>query len=127
MLFEDCAERSASDLEEVWEDSQPSEAEAEAGEAPDEVRRLTATHLSARRFTRKVKEVALHVKYSSAEDERELAGQLKRLRGLLLEVNQKFLSRQKTRFEGKREAVKARLASVFAAQSAELERAQGGA
>lgn len=113
-----------SDLDEIWEHSSHSETEEKAEEPLNAVEQLTATHLNVRRFTRQIKEVNLNTKYSNQSNQQELAAQLKRLRAVLLEINQKFLHSQKSRFETKRDAIKQQLRETFEIQAERLDELQ---
>ena len=114
-----------SDLDEIWEDSLNSTLNNNSQEAFDEVKQLTATHLNSRKFTRQIKEINLNVKYSTPTDQKQLASQLKQLRTVLMEINQKFLYKQKTQFEAKQKVVKQQLKTVFETQVDQLDQLQG--
>ena len=114
-----------SDLDEIWEHSSNSDTSPKPEEPLGEVEQLTAAHVNVRRYTRQIKEVNLQTKYSTQSDQQNLAAKLKQLRTLLVEINQKFLHSQKTRFEAKRAAIKKTLSENFNAQVERLDELQG--
>ena len=118
-------DRNEIEIEEIWEDSLNSEDQnSDREEVLNEIDQLTATHLNPRKFTRKIKEINLNLKYTNEQDQRELAKKLKQVQTLMKQINLRFLDDQNRKFSENQIKIQKNLKNTFDSQMNELNSSQ---